>query len=155
MPGLEWIIAAIFIVVCAAATIFIPRIRRQRMASKLAQARKLFQQRREWLEAKFVTLASSSGKPRGLAWVDCDFDNATTFARDRSTGELHAFVGVLISFEAIEGGGMEDVEAVGNVRAATAVFRYAGTEWQTDGRAIFNLNPTEAIEHFQQLETVD
>ena len=51
---------------------------------------------------------------------------------------------------------MEDVEAVGNLRAATAVFRHQAGQWMTDGRAIFNLNPTEAIRHFHhELETVD
>ncbi len=51
---------------------------------------------------------------------------------------------------------MEDNPNVGNLRAATAVFRFDGNDWTTDGRAIFNLNPLQAIEHFQhELETVD
>ena len=58
--------------------------------------------------------------------------------------------------EAIEGGGMEDVEAVGNLRAATVVFRLDGPEWRADGRALFNLNPAEAIAHFhRELETIE
>ena len=78
------------------------------------------------------------------------------FAKDRATGQLRALVAVTISFEAIEGGGMEDVEAVGNLRAATAVFFFDGTKWKTNGRALFNLNPAEAIEHYRhELETVD
>jgi DNA modification methylase len=43
---------------------------------------------------------------------------------------------------------MEEVEAVGNLRAATAVFRAEKERWLTDGRAIFNLSPDEAIDHF-------
>ena len=59
-------------------------------------------------------------------------------------------------FEAIEGGGMEDVEAVGRLRAATAIFFYDGKKWTTSGRALFNLNPSEAIRHYRhELETVD
>ncbi|MEK6248535.1 MAG: hypothetical protein N2C12_10180, partial [Planctomycetales bacterium] len=54
-----------------------------------------------------------------------------------------------ISFEAIEGGGMEEVEAVSNLRAATAVFFMDGDRWDTRGRVIFNLEPAEAIERFQ------
>ena len=77
------------------------------------------------------------------------FDDEVTYARHRQTGELCAFVGATIAFEAIEGGGMEDVEAVGNLRAATAVFRLDRGRWQTDGRAIFNLNPAEAIAYYQ------
>ena len=70
--------------------------------------------------------------------------------RQRETGELCALVGVTISFEAIVGGGMEEVEAVGNLRSATAVFRVVDGRWQTDGRAIFNLNPIEAIAYYQE-----
>ena len=122
----------------------------------LVQQRQEFQLRREWLEARFLTLASQSGRPRGLAWVDCEFDNPVAFARDRSSGALRALVAVTIRFEAVEGGGMEDVEAVSNLRAATAVFRWHGNQWEADGRAIFNLNPAQAIKHFQhELETVD
>ncbi|MFT5527057.1 MAG: hypothetical protein ACI9HK_005039 [Pirellulaceae bacterium] len=144
-----WILLGIAIVALIAACLIVPVLRRRRDENNLIKARQLFQLRREWLEARFVTLASQSGKPRGLAWVQCDFDDNICFARDRSTGQLHCFVGVTVSFEAIEGGGMEDVEAVGNLRAATAVFGYDGKEWGSEGRTIFNLNPDEAIEHFQ------
>jgi len=115
-----------------------------------------FQQRREWLEARFLTLASQSGKPRGLAWVDCDFADQIAWARERESGELRALVGVTIRFEAVEGGGLENNPNVGNPRAATAVFRWQDNQWETDGRALFNLSPAQAIEHFQhELETVD
>ena len=122
----------------------------------LARARKLFHLRREWLEAKFFSLASQTGRPRGLEWVDCDFDNPVSFARDRHTGRLRALVAVTIRFRAIEGGGMEDNPNVANLRAACAVFHLDGTDWGTDGRVLFNLNPVQAIEHFrQELEVVE
>ena len=121
-----------------------------------ARARQEFLLRREWLEAKFLEAAAALGLPRGLEWVDCDFDSPVSFARDRKTGELTALVAVTIRFAAIEGGGMEDVEAVGDAKSATAVFRHDGTKWTTQGRAIFNLNPLEAIEFYHsELETVD
>lgn len=126
------------------------RRRSRRAEAELANAKRLFHQRREWLEARFLTLAGKSGKPRGLAWKDCEFDDPVTLARDRRTGQLRAFVAVTISFTAIEGGGMEHVDAVGNLRAATAVFEMnEDGEWTTAGRAIFNLSPHQAIEHFQ------
>jgi hypothetical protein len=125
-----------------------------RRKRRLAQARKLFPLRREWLEARFFDLASRSGKPRGLAWVGCEFDREVVFARERDTGLLRALVGVTIQFEAVEGGGMEHVEAVGNLRAATAVFHFDGRQWSTDGRAIFNLSPAQAMAHFS-LEPVN
>jgi hypothetical protein len=122
----------------------------------LERARKLFHLRREWLEAKFFTLAAGSGKPRGLEWADCDFEDAVSFARDRHTGRLRALVGVTVRFRAIEGGGMEDNPNVGNLRAASAIFLLDGEDWSTDGRVLFNLNPLQAIEHFrQELEVVE
>lgn len=120
------------------------------------QARETFHLRREWLEAAFVTQASASGKPRGLRWVDCDFEDEVEFARVRRTGKFRALVGVTISFEAIEGGGMEEVEAVSNLRVATVVFRLDGPGWEADGRAYFNLSPSQTIEHYHnELETVE
>jgi hypothetical protein len=123
---------------------------------KYRQARELFHRRREWLEAEFLKLASQSGKPRGLTWVDCDFDDDVQFARDRSTGSLRALVAVAIRFQATPGGGMEHVEAVGNLRAATAVFSFERNRWISDGRAVFNLNPIQTIKHFgREMESVE
>ena len=131
------------------------RMLRRRHRKEIRRARELFFLRREWLEARFLTIAGESGIPRGLAWCNCDFDDEVTFARDRHNRQLRALVGVTISFEAVEGGGMEDVEAVGNLRAATAVFRFGHGQWHTDGRAVFNLNPDETIRHFgHELEPV-
>lgn len=101
------------------------------------------------LEAAFCKTAAASGKPRGLAWKKCDFQDAILLGRDRANGEIVGLVGVTISFEAIEGGGMEDIEAVGNLRAATAVFTYDRGEWKTQGRAVFNLEPREVLERYR------
>jgi hypothetical protein len=70
------------------------------------------------------------------------------FAVDEASGELVALVATTISFAAIEGGGMEDVEAVSNLRSATATFVHRRHAWSTDGRVIFNLEPAEAIAKF-------
>lgn len=124
--------------------------------NQLLAGKDIFHRRREWLEAEFLTRATKCGKPRGLQWVNCDFADDVTFARDRHNGQLRALVGVTISFKAIPGGGMEDVEAVGNLRSATAVFRFDHGHWETEGRAIFNLNPHETIRHFgHELEPVE
>ena len=150
-----WLVVLIALMAAVAGACLLPRWRQHRRELHLQQARRDFHRRREWLEARFVTLASQSGKPRGLAWTRCDFDDAVTFARDRTSGQLRAFVGVTIGFEAVEGGGMEEVAAVSNLRAATAVFYLQDKRWSTDGRAIFNLNPAQAIQHFQhELEAV-
>jgi len=118
-------------------------------------ARKLFHLQRERLEYRFLVLASQTGKPRGLEWVDCDFEDDVSLARDRHTGRLRAYVGVTIRFRAIEGGGMEDNPNVDDLKAGSAEFRLDGSEWGTDGRVVFNLNPVEAIQYYRELEMAE
>ena len=108
-------------------------------------ARERFRLQREQLEARFFDLASRIGKPRGLRWLDCDWLPDVCFARDTESGLLTAFVAVNISFEAIEGGDMEDVDAVDTVRDAAAVFHFSDGQWGTGGRALFNMNPQDAV----------
>jgi len=116
---------------------------------RLEAARHEFHAARTALEEQFLETAGASGRPRGLRWIECRFYGEPAFAREASSGRLQALIGVSIRFEAIEGGGMEEVEAVGNVRAATAVFRYEQDHWTTDGRAVFNLDPQQTITHFR------
>lgn len=119
------------------------------------RARETFRLERERIEARFLDAARASGKPRGLTWKDCDFEPGLTLAREKRTGNLVGLVPVTISFEAVPGGPMEGVEAVGNLRNATAVFRFARGHWETSGHAVFNLNPDEAIAHFHAEFEVD
>jgi len=42
---------------------------------------------------------------------------------------------------------MEEVEAVSNIRAATAEFLYDGGRWVTDGRVYFNLAPSATVKY--------
>lgn len=109
------------------------------------RAQQQFQQQRETLEAKFFDLARQLGKPRDLTWVDCDWQPTVTFARDAQSGLLTAFAAVNVSFEAVEGGDMEEVDAVGLLRECAAVFHYRDGAWGTGGRALFNMNPEDAV----------
>jgi hypothetical protein len=104
-----------------------------------------FRLQRETLEAKFFDRAARMGKPRGLRWSECDWQEPVTFARDVRSGLLTAFVSVEIHFEAIAGGDMEDVAAVSTIRDASAVFHYESGRWGTGGKALFNMNPHDAI----------
>jgi len=121
---------------------------RKREKAWLTTASTMFRQRREWLEADFLSAATATGKPRGLSWADCDFSDEISFGRDRRTGQLSAFVSLTIKFEAVAGGDMEEVEAVALHKLATAVFHYDGEKWFSNGRAVFNLKPHETIERF-------
>ena len=125
-------------------------LRPKLFARRVRRVEREFARDRKALEAKFFEAASRSGKPRGLAWKQCAFQDQVLLGRDRANGEIVGLVGVTIGFSAIEGGGMEDVEAVGNLRAATAVFTHNGREWTTQGKVIFNLEPREVLERYRE-----
>lgn len=122
----------------------------QRRSNREAErARRAFARDLPVLADRFLAVASRSGKPRGLRWTGCRPRPVDPLlARDAGTGELYALQSVEVSFEAIEGGDMEEVEAVGNVRAATAVFAWRADRWDTDGRVVFNLEPAETLDRF-------
>jgi len=158
MAMVQWIVGVVGVVGIVAVFIAVARTQLAgKRRRQLAEARLQFHRSREQLEAKFLQKAGLTGKPRGLRWADCEFENDVTYARDRQTGQLSAFVAMSIKFEAIPGGGMEEVEAVDNAKAGTAVFYYdLKHHWVTEGRAIFNLNPSEAVRRFQDtLEPVE
>jgi hypothetical protein len=113
------------------------------------RARKLFHLQREHLEFRFVMLAKQGFRPRGLDLADCDFEDEVSFARDRHNGRLRAYVAVTIRFQAIDGGGMEDNPNVDSL-AGTGEFRLDNSDWRTDGKVHFNVNPVEAIQRYQQ-----
>src|SRR5437868_15508909 len=123
MGNLYMVIAAAILLSTALVLLRRP-VKSWRERREAERARRDFRRQREVLEAKFFDLAAARGKPRGLRWVDCDWLETVTFARDRQTRLLTAFVAVNISFEAIAGGDMEDVAAVSNIRDAAAVFQY-------------------------------
>ena len=115
---------------------------------RIERARELFHLQRERLELKFLELAGKSGKPRGLRWVDADWDDAVKYLRDRRSGDMVALVGITVRFEAVPGEGMEDNPNVSNLRDATAVFNYQRSQWMTEGRALFNMSPETAIDRY-------
>jgi hypothetical protein len=150
-----WLAIAAAVVALALVGLICAALRRPKRAT-VERARRLFHLQRERVEHRFFVLAAKSGKPRGLEWTDCEFDDGVSLARDRHSGRLQALVGVTVRFRAIEGGGMEDVPNVSLPKAGTAVFVMDGDDWTTVGRVFFNLNPAEAIKHHQQeLEVVE
>jgi hypothetical protein len=145
-----WLGLTAILVVIAAALLWLMwhPFRRLGRDIQAARAQELFVLQRERIQPLFLPAASATGKPRGLRWKDCQFDSAIQFARERQSRQLIALVGVTIAFEAIPGSDMEGVEAVGNLRNASAIFYFHQGQWLTVGKAVFNLNPDEAIAHF-------
>lgn len=143
-----WSTAVIGVVVALVAGVLWRRWRTAQLKARKQLAMLEFDDQRSELAEMFLAAASATGKPRGLRWKSCELGAERCFAEDRATGELLGLAGATISFEAIEGGDMEDVEAVGNLRGATAVFIYRDGRWTTDGRTVFNLEPAQTLERF-------
>ncbi len=124
--------------------------------ARFAQARRDFHAQRERLEMKFVLLASMHAGPNGPHWDNCDFDDDVAYVRNRNTGELSAFVGVNVVGEGFDPPPGDIAGVLGQLHAGTVIFRFDGTRWETEGRAILNLSPAEAIRRYQHdLEMVD
>lgn len=143
-------VLAVGVVVVFIAQLLWRRWRKAQQGAKRQLAVLEFPDQREQLQAEFLQAAAATGKPRGLNWKQCELHEGEIFATDRVNGELYALVGTTVSFEAIPGGGMEDVEAVGNLRAATAIFVHRGGTWTTDGRVVFNHEPQQALERYAE-----
>jgi len=154
--SLIWWLPIAMVALLALAVVVWRTRRKVRRATPLAQAKQRFHVQRERLEAKFIQLAAAHATPDAPQWTDCTFDDDVAYVRSRTTGELSAFVAVTIAAEdaGAAPGGTSD--AVGNLQAGTAVFRFDLDHWETDGRAILNLSPSEAVQHFRNdLEFVE
>jgi hypothetical protein len=171
--GVFWIIvaggfAALFGVLMTRRSPFTATWRRNRFIETCRN----FHWQREHLEARFVQISQSHSKPGSPRWADCDFSDDVSYVRNRYTGELSAFVAVTILLEVPqvmheeESSRGEDglygedcaygqerernpLNLGSTVREATAVFRFERDRWETDGRAIFNLSPSETIRFYQ------
>ena len=152
-----WLIVPAVAVVVLVATVLVCRpMRAASREARFAQARRSFHVQRERLEAKFVYLAAAHGKSGVSGWEDCDFDDDVAYVRNRSTGELSAFVAVMVSLDDFDSSAESLGGMIGNLRSGTAVFRFDRDHWETDGRAFLNLSPAEAIRFYQNdLEMVD
>ena len=71
------------------------------------RARESFRLQKERLEGVVLKAAEASGKPRGLRWVSCRFNNEFTLVRDKATRRLAALIPVTVVFDPVPGGDME------------------------------------------------
>ena len=120
------------------------------LAKQRELARRTFTEQRPDLEGQFFQAASESGKPRGLRWKEMHWSEEAEFIRDKQSGQIGAIVGVTIQFEAIEGSDMEGVPAVKDSKNASALFVFQQGQWYPTGKTFFNMNPDEAIVHFEK-----
>jgi hypothetical protein len=154
MDGFWWVFPAVVLLVAFLVWTWFP-MKAGLERVRFAEARRDFHRQRERLEAKFVQLGTVAERGDAPRWVDCEFEDDVAFARNRTTGELSAFVGVTIVMEDPGGHSVSIEDLAGRYRSATAVFRFNGRRWDTEGKAIFNLTPTEAIRFYhRELELV-
>jgi NADH:ubiquinone oxidoreductase subunit K len=138
-------VAAASLVVLAIYLLWHPR-RKTLRSFRLVQAKRRFHLQRERLEAKFIQLVAAHGKPNAPRWADCTFADDVAYVRNRLTGELTAFVAMTIAAEETDSSGSQTATStVEHFQAGTAVFRFDRDHWETDGKAILNLNPLEAV----------
>jgi hypothetical protein len=149
IPHMIWWFIALGCLIVALAGLWRP-VRALSREARLAKAKKFFHTQRERLEAKFIHLASKRAKSDARRCSDCTFADDVSYVRNRATGELSAFVEISIPAENAISELHKTGDAVGNLQLGTAVFRYDRDHWETDGRAILNLSPAEAIKHFRQ-----
>jgi hypothetical protein len=143
-----WWIPIVAIVLVGAIYFWYPRRRAAKTVLRLVQAKRRFHMQRERLEAKFVQLAAAHSKTNAPRWADCMFADDVAYVRNRTTGELSAFVAVTVSTDEPSASSQETADTVANLQAGTAVFRFDCDHWETDGRAILNLSPSEAVRHY-------
>jgi len=142
-----WTLLATVVVLLATGILVWRPIRTVLQETRFADARREFHLQRERLEVKFVCLAQTRPSTDAWCWADCEFDDDVAYVRNRYTGELSAFVGVLI---AAANSDERNQNLRGNLQAATAVFKFRGGRWDTNGRVIFNLSPAEAIRFYHR-----
>jgi hypothetical protein len=144
-----WYLAGMFVLFFGWLCLWRP-VRQMSREVQFAKARKFFHTQRERLEAKFVCLASKRTKSESPRCSDCTFADDVSYVRNRATGELSAFVAIALAMEVPDPSAHNNGDAVGNLQLGTAVFRYDRDHWETDGRAILNLSPSEAIRFFRK-----
>jgi len=145
-----WLAAAIAILVAVGVALLLRPLRASWRQARFEGARRDFHRQRERLEAKFVQLGTAGDRAHAPRWIDGEFDDDVAYVRNRATGELSAFVAVMLEMDPSGEQGLALGEGGNRFRAGTAVFRFDGGHWETDGRAIFNLSPAEAIRFFHR-----
>ncbi|HEX4590718.1 MAG TPA: hypothetical protein VH120_12350, partial [Gemmataceae bacterium] len=89
----EWAGTACAVILVSIIAVWRP-LRRLGREMVAARAREAFRLQRERLEKMFLDAAAASGKPRGLRWKECRFDETMELVRERRTGLLLALTPV-------------------------------------------------------------
>ncbi len=136
----------------AGAAFLWPRVRLVLRHHRLIEIRRQFHWHRERLEVKFLQLASRGTVAPGAHWMDCEFEDEVAYVRNRKTGQLCALVGIIL----VKSNMLDISQPPSRCRVGTAIFCFVRNRWDTDGRPVLNLSPSETIRFYQDaLEVVD
>lgn len=124
-------------------------------AIQVERARELFRLQHERLENMLREAAEKTGKPRGVRWLRCTIAEEPLLTRQPRSRKIVGFVAVVVQFEPIPGGDMEDIAAVHEERRATAIFYFERGAWSTEGRVIFNHSPEQALQQLPDHELIE
>jgi len=109
-------------------------------------ARALFHQRREWLEARFISALSRADPVEGQKWDAAHWHDEVLWARDRQSRHLLALV--CVHFEP----GPFDLSQ--EKRHATALFEFRKGQWFVDGKRLDEMRPDQAVGRNLRFEAV-
>lgn len=91
------------------------------------------------------TIVNTEVNP-SLRMRECDWTAEVSFGRDRGSGLITAFAGVLLFLEPDAEDELDSAANRALPRDAVAVFFYRNGAWHWSGRTLFNMNPCEALE---------
>lgn len=138
---MPWIIWGVVLPSCVVAAWLILRKPFRMVVEELHvdQARLLFRQSREWLEARFLTALARIDPIERLRWERAHWHDEVHWARDNQTRSLLALVEVHFDADPF------DVAPVPTGRHATALFEYRKGRWFADGKRLDATRPGEAF----------
>ncbi len=143
-----WRIGALGVVVAAWLIVHKP-LRQIVEELHVDQARLLFRQQREWLEARFLKAMGTADPIERLRWEDANWHDEVIWARDNQTRRLLALVEIHFDSPSEE----ESTEPP--TLHATALFEYRRGRWIADGKRLDATRPADAMVRHGRFEPVE
>jgi hypothetical protein len=109
-------------------------------------ARASFRKKREWLEARFISVLNRANPIEGQRWESAHWHDEVLWARDRQTRDLLALV--CVHFEP------EPFELPSTTTYVTVLFEFRKGHWCAEGKRLDEMRPDEAIGRNRRYEAV-
>lgn len=145
-----WIIWGVILPSCLVAAWLIVRRPLRQVVEEMHvdQARLLFRQRREWLEARFLDALGAIDPIERLRWEGARWHDEVHWARDSQTRRLLALVEIHFEPDPF------DDALRPHAPHATALFEYRKGRWFADGKRLDATRPEDALVRHGRFEKV-